>query len=51
MPTNAPKSIAEIDFPSLIKRQYTPSPDCWADQILYFLMLDRFSDGNEKGGY
>ena len=22
-----------------------------ADQVLYFLMLDRFSDGNEKGGY
>jgi hypothetical protein len=51
MLTNAPKSIAEIDFAELIKRQYTPSPDCWADQILYFLMLDRFSDGNEKGGY
>jgi glycosidase len=51
MPTNAPKSIAEIDFASLLKRRYTPSPDCWADQILYFLMLDRFSDGNEKGGY
>ncbi len=51
MPTNPPKSIAEIDFASLIKRKYTPSPDCWADQVLYFLMLDRFSDGNEKGGY
>jgi glycosidase len=48
---NAPKSIAEIDFAELIKRPYTPSPDCWADQVLYFLMLDRFSDGNEKGGY
>jgi glycosidase len=48
---NAPKSIAEIDFASLIQRQYMPSPDCWADQILYFLMLDRFSDGNERGGY
>lgn len=51
MPTNAPRSIAEVDFASLIKRPYTPSPDCWADQILYFLMLDRFSDGHEKGGY
>jgi glycosidase len=51
MPTNAPKSIAEIDFASLIKREYTPSPDCWTDQVLYFLILDRFSDGNEKGGY
>jgi glycosidase len=48
---NAPKSIAEIDFANLTKRQYTPSPDCWADQVLYFLMLDRFSDGSEKEGY
>jgi glycosidase len=45
------KSIADIDFANLTRRQYTPSPDCWADQILYFLMLDRFSDGNERGGY
>jgi hypothetical protein len=51
MSTNAPKSIAEIDFAGLTKRQYTPSPDCWADQVLYFLMVDRFSDGEEKGGY
>ena len=48
---NGPKSIAEIDFAELTKRKYTPSPDCWADQVLYFLMLDRFSDGNERGGY
>ena len=47
----APRSIADIDFARLIQRHYTPSPDCWADQILYFLMLDRFSDGNEKGGH
>src|SRR5262249_45745887 len=51
MSVTAPKSIAEVDFASLTKRQYTPSPDCWADQVLYFLMLDRFSDGNERGGY
>jgi len=48
---NGPKSTAEIDFAKLTKRKYTPSPDCWSDQVLYFLMLDRFSDGNEKGGY
>jgi glycosidase len=51
MSMNDLRSIAEIDFGNLTKRPYTPSPDCWADQILYFLMLDRFSDGNEKGGY
>ena len=48
MSLNTPKSIAEIDFASLTKRRYTPSPACWADQILYFLMLDRFSDGHKR---
>src|SRR5262245_51016709 len=46
-----PESLADMDLADLVKRKYTPSPDCWADQILYFLMLDRFSDGKEKGGY
>src|SRR5215813_4070048 len=45
------KSLAEIDFAQLIQRKFTPSPDCWADQIPYFLMLDRFSDGNEQDGH
>ena len=48
---NGPRSIADIDFAALTKRKYTPSPDCWSDQVLYFLMLDRFSDGRERGGY
>lgn len=48
---NGPKSIADIDFERLTRRHYTPSPESWSDQILYFLMLDRFSDGREKGGY
>jgi glycosidase len=51
MSVTAPRSIAEVDFASLTQRRYTPSPDCWADQVLYFLMVDRFSDGNERGGY
>jgi glycosidase len=48
---HGPRSVAEIDFAALTKRKYTPSPDCWSDQVLYFLMLDRFSDGNERGGH
>jgi len=48
---NGPKCISEIDFGELTKRRYTPSPDSWSDQVLYFLMLDRFSDGNESDGY
>ncbi|MGP1385932.1 MAG: alpha-amylase family glycosyl hydrolase [Thainema sp.] len=29
--------------------RYFPSPVAWEDQVFYFLMLDRFSDGNENG--
>lgn len=45
------KSLLEIDFASLTRGPFTPSPAAWEDQVLYFLMLDRFSDGNENGGY
>jgi glycosidase len=45
------KSLQELDFASLKQRTFTPSPAAWEDQVLYFLLLDRFSDGNEKGGY
>lgn len=43
------KRLREIDFSSLCDRQYYPSPAAWEDQVLYFLMLDRFSDNREKG--
>jgi glycosidase len=42
------KSIEELDLHSLTNRSFTPSPAAWEDQVLYFLMLDRFSDGNER---
>ena len=42
------KSLQEIDFSSLIRSKYFPSPLAWEDQVLYFLLLDRFSEGNEK---
>jgi len=44
------KSVSEIDFEALTKkrrRPFHPSPEAWEDQVLYFLLLDRFSDGNE----
>ncbi|MBC8101596.1 MAG: alpha-amylase [Cytophagales bacterium] len=42
------KSIAEIDFEELTRdRQFHPSPENWEDQALYFLLVDRFSDGRE----
>jgi glycosidase len=45
------KSLLELDFASLTRRKFTPSPSAWEDQVLYFLLLDRFSDGNEKDGF
>ncbi|ORC34052.1 alpha-amylase [Marispirochaeta aestuarii] len=43
------RSIGDIDFTSLVRdREYYPSPDDWEDQVIYFLMADRFSDGNEN---
>jgi glycosidase len=44
------KRIADIDFDSLTQgRTYFASPAAWEDEVLYFLMLDRFSDGRETG--
>jgi glycosidase len=40
--------LADIDFRQLTQRAYHPSPVAWEDQVLYFLMLDRFSDGREN---
>ncbi|MBK9128031.1 MAG: alpha-amylase [Phycisphaerales bacterium] len=51
MSRNIEKSLREIDFAALTRGAFTPSPAAWEDQVLYFLMLDRFSDGNERGGY
>src|SRR6516162_5028729 len=45
------KSLQELDFAGLTRRTFTPSPAAWEDQVLYFLLLDRFSDGKETGGH
>ena len=39
--------IADIDFAALMARAFFPSPTHWEDEVLYFLMLDRFSDAKE----
>lgn len=39
--------LADIDFAHLTNRDFYPSPHAWEDEVLYFMMLDRFSDGNE----
>lgn len=43
------RSLSEINWGALLDRSFHPSPDAWEDQVLYFLLLDRFSDGREKG--
>src|SRR6201988_1877318 len=45
------KSLLDLDFAALTRRKFTPSPAAWEDQVLYFLLVDRFSDGQENGGY
>jgi glycosidase len=44
----AEQKLGTIDFSQLTNRQFFPSPSAWEDQVLYFLMLDRFSDGKEQ---
>ncbi|WP_433614491.1 alpha-amylase family glycosyl hydrolase [Dactylosporangium sp. CA-139114] len=43
------RRIADIDFAALTRGPFHPSPDDWADEVLYFLLVDRFSDGRERG--
>lgn len=48
-PSYGPAGVAEIDWPMLLDRTFTPSPPSWSEQVLYFLLVDRFSDGREDG--
>ena len=40
-----PDRLAELDLPR--REAYFPSPGSWPDEIVYFLLVDRFSDGQE----
>ena len=42
-----PASVREISLPR--RESYHPSPSDWRDEVLYFLLPDRFSDGGEAG--
>ncbi|WP_218160852.1 alpha-amylase family glycosyl hydrolase [Arthrobacter sp. ov118] len=43
-------SINDIPWVQLLKQNhYHASPRDWSDQVIYFLLIDRFSDGNEDG--
>jgi len=42
--------IVDVDIPGIISQNtYTRSPTAWEDQVFYFLLVDRFSDGKEIG--
>ncbi|MCO6454958.1 MAG: hypothetical protein J5I93_06630 [Pirellulaceae bacterium] len=43
------KRLADLDLSQLTQRSYLPSPAAWEDEVLYFLLVDRFSDGREQG--
>jgi glycosidase len=46
------RSLEEIRLTDLTEgKTYFSSPAAWDDEVLYFLMLDRFSDGKEFGGF
>ncbi len=40
-----PDSIRNVFLPR--RQNYFPSPSDWRDEVLYFLLVDRFSDGEE----
>ena len=46
-PAGPPRAVADLDFTGF--GVATPSPSAWADEVLYFLLVDRFSDGREDG--
>lgn len=43
------RSTQELDLS--VERQLYPSPADWRDQFIYFLLIDRFNDRNERPPY
>jgi glycosidase len=43
------RRVTDLDFARLTAKSASPSPSAWEDQVLYFLLVDRFSDGQESG--
>lgn len=42
-----PDSVRAVNLPR--RESFYPSPADWRDEIIYFLLPDRFSDGQEAG--
>jgi glycosidase len=43
------RTLDDVDWAALANRPHHPSPAAWEDQVFYFLLVDRFSDGREDG--
>jgi hypothetical protein len=41
-----PDQLAAVNLPR--RQHYHRSPDSWQDEVVYFLLVDRFSDGAES---
>jgi hypothetical protein len=42
-------SALSLDLSAVTATAATSSPSAWEDEVFYFLLVDRFSDGNEDG--
>jgi glycosidase len=40
--------LSDLNWAPLLKQTFHPSPVAWEDQVLYFLLPDRFSDDKER---
>ncbi len=43
-----PTRLADLNWKPLLHERFHPSPSAWEDHVLYFLLPDRFSDGQER---
>ena len=44
---NDVRSVRDLDMAQVSAGPKTPSPSAWEDEVVYFLLVDRFSDGHE----
>lgn len=42
-------SALSLDLSAVTANAATSSPSAWEDEVFYFLLVDRFSDGKEDG--
>lgn len=45
----AARSVNDLDLAAVAATAGHPSPSAWEDEVLYFLLVDRFARGTERG--